>query len=164
MTGMTQPLALDADLLRALKRVVGSYESPGPRRDDLAQEVALAVHLALPRFRGDASLRTYALRVAHNVCLRHVTRQRARDARSGGDVPLEDPSPGVDEQLDGRRSKERLLSAVRQLPIAQRQDITLALESLTGAEIAQVLGISDNAVHIRLHRARKRLQTLLESP
>ncbi len=161
---MSPPVSLPADLVRALKRTVGSYAPPGPLRDDLAQDVALAVHLALPRFRGDASVRTFVLRIAHNVCLRHVTRQRARQHNEDNDVQVADPRLGPEDQAALRQDHERLLSAVRRLPLAQRQVITLALEELTGTEIAEVLGISDNAVHIRLHRARVQLRALLEAP
>ena len=154
---------IDADLKRALKRVVGSYLPPGPERDDLAQEVALAMHLALPRFRGEAALRTFVLRTAHNVCVRHVTRRRARHAREAPEAPVPDPRPGADVQISRHQGQERLLSAVRQLPLSQRQVITLALEELPGPEIALALGITENAVHIRLHRARVKLRALLET-
>lgn len=161
---MKQQAPIDPQLERALKRVVASYLPPGAARDDLAQEVALAVHLALPRFRGESSLRTYLLRTAHNVCLRQVTRQRARHAQESPEQATPDPRPSPEARLATKQREQRLLAAVRQLPISQRQVITLALEELTGPEIAAVLGISDNAVHIRLHRARHALASLLEKP
>ena len=60
----------------ALARVVASYAPPGADREDLAQEVAMALVRGLPAFRGEASLRTYVMRIAHNVCLREVMRHR----------------------------------------------------------------------------------------
>ena len=54
-----------------------------------------------------------------------------------------------------------LLSAVHSLPESMRQVLTLNLEGLSGAEIADVLGISENNVHVRLTRARKALQEAL---
>ena len=61
----------------ALARIVASYAPPGADREDLAQEVAMALVRALPTFRGEASLRTYVMRVARNVCLREAMRHRA---------------------------------------------------------------------------------------
>ena len=160
------PPELTPELTAALKRVVGSYCPVGAERDDLAQEIALALHLALPQFRGESSLRTFALRIAHNVALRFVTRQRARQRHETAE-DLEsitaDAAPGPESRLSQKRSSERLLHAVRALPLAQRAVITLALEELSGPEISQVLGISENAVHIRLHRARAQLKVLLEA-
>jgi RNA polymerase sigma-70 factor (ECF subfamily) len=55
------------------------------------------------------------------------------------------------------------MRAVRRLPLPQRQVLMLALEELSHAESAQILGISENAVATRLHRARERLRAELES-
>lgn len=161
---MRPPTAIPPELNAALKRVAASYLPAGPERDDLAQEIALALHLALPQFRGESSLRTFALRIAHNVALRHVTRQRARDRReTAEDLERADAAPGPEARLSEKRSSERLLRAVRALPLSLRAVITLALEELSGPEISQVLGISENAVHIRLHRARAQLRASLEA-
>ena len=61
-----------------------------------------------------------------------------------------------------REDGARLLSAMQELPIGLRQVLTLALEKLPQGEIADVLGITENAVAIRMHRARRLLRTLLE--
>ena len=61
-----------------------------------------------------------------------------------------------------REDGARLLSAMQELPIGLRQVLTLALEELPQGEIADVLGITENAVAIRMHRARRLLRTLLE--
>src|SRR2546426_9436686 len=57
-----------------LWRVIASYAPRGPERDDLAQDVLVAVWLALPRFRGESSssAKTFVLRVAHKRCLSHA--------------------------------------------------------------------------------------------
>ena len=77
MTGMTSFDDMLGEHGAALARVVASYAPPGPDRDELAQEVALALVTALPRHRGDSGLKTYVLRIAHNVSLRHAVRRRA---------------------------------------------------------------------------------------
>lgn len=61
----------------ALWRVIATYAPTGAERDDLAQEVLLAVWKALPRFRGESSAKTFVLRIAHNRCL---SAGRAREA------------------------------------------------------------------------------------
>ena len=58
--------------------------------------------------------------------------------------------PGVGEHDDD-------VDAVRELPMGQRQLVTLALEGLSYAEMAEVLDISGNLVGVRLNRARKAL-------
>jgi RNA polymerase sigma factor (sigma-70 family) len=55
----------------------------------------------------------------------------------------------------------RLAQAIRSLPVAYRQVITMALEELPHADIALVLGISDSNVAVRLSRARAMLREKL---
>jgi len=145
----------------ALSRVVASYAPPGADRDDLAQEVSAALVQALHRFRGDASLKTFALRVAHNVCLRHSLRRRKWQLDS--DVELVDPRASPESTAAQRQRENHLLVAIRQLPVGLRQVLALALEDLSHREIGEVLGISENAVGIRMHRARAALKTQLEA-
>ncbi len=71
-------LSLDGSSLR---RVAATYARSADQRADLSQEIALALCRALPQFRGESSVRTFALRVAHNAALAAATQQRAHDAR-----------------------------------------------------------------------------------
>lgn len=146
----------------ALVRVTASYESLPQAREDLLQEILLAIWKALPSFRGDCSEKTFALRVAHNRCLTHVWK-RGKSPQSRADIP-EVPDARKDPEalaIDARR-RETLLAAIRALPVNYRQVITLALEDLTPAEIATVLGVTENNVAVRLNRARKALRRILE--
>jgi len=147
----------------AIWRVVASYAARGPEHDDLAQEVLVAVWQALPRFRGESSVKTFVLRIAHNRCL-SLAWQRARrpSAPTAELIHLPDPSPAIDEQVATRQRTERLFEHVRTLPLGQRQVLTLALEGLSHAEIAAVVGITAENVAVRLGRAREALRRSLE--
>jgi RNA polymerase sigma-70 factor (ECF subfamily) len=57
---------------------------------------------------------------------------------------------------------ERFLAHVRTLPLGQRQVLTLALEGLSHAEIAEVVGITPQNVAVRLGRARDALRRSME--
>jgi RNA polymerase sigma factor (sigma-70 family) len=133
------------------------YAPPGSDRDDLLQEIYLALLSALPRYRGESSLRTYVLRVAHNCGIRRVGRRRsAASPLDEGDHAS--PAPGPDRQAQARQEVEQLATAVRELPLGARQVLVLTLEGLSQREIGQVLGIEDNVVSVRLHRARSVLR------
>jgi RNA polymerase sigma-70 factor (ECF subfamily) len=147
----------------ALWRVVASYAPAGAERDDLAQEVLLAVWQALPRFRGDSSPRSFVLRIAHNRCLSHAWRRAKRRRQDGGEpIDVVDPRPGADEQVAIQQRAERFLRHVRTLPLGQREVLVLALEGLPHAEIAAVVGITTANVAVRLGRAREALRRSLE--
>ena len=120
----------------------------------------MALWRALPRFRGESSLRTFVLRVAHNRAISFALRRRRFE-----DLPEErpdpDPAPLADERLIDEQQRDRLFHAIRTLPEAQRQAVMLYLEGLSQREIAELQETSDNNVAVRLTRARKALRTLL---
>jgi len=146
----------------SLSRLASSYESETHAREDLLQEIRLAIWVALPRFRRESSLRTFVFRVAHNRALTHVwRRKRAGVSEEAEELPDPRSSPEVDAMQ--RVDQLRLIEAIRQLPIPFRQVLTLALEDLTHAEIAAVLGISENNVAVRMNRARNLLREKLGS-
>jgi RNA polymerase sigma factor (sigma-70 family) len=146
----------------ALVRLTSSYESIPQAREDLLQEILLAIWKALPGFRGDCSEKTFALRVAHNRCLTHIWR-RGKSPQSEADLPeVADPRKNPETMAIDSRRREALLAAIRVLPVNYRQVITLALEDLTPPEIASVLGVTENNVAVRLNRARKALRKILE--
>jgi len=149
----------------ALVRLTACYESRPEAREDLLQEILVALWKALPTFRGDCSEKTFALRVAHNRCLTHVWR-RGKSRESEGTLPeIPDPRRSPEALAIENRRREVLLAAIRALPVNYRQVITLALEDLAPAEIAAVLGVTENNVAVRLNRARKTLRQILgETP
>jgi RNA polymerase sigma factor (sigma-70 family) len=151
----------------ALRRVAGAYEKDPGRREDLFQDVCLAVWQALPRFRGDSSERTFVFRIAHNRGLTHRSR-RGPDAAAGEDLEtaaerLADPGPGPEAAAHEGERRERLRQAVLALPLEPRQILSLTLEGLSNLEIADVLGITENNVAVRLSRARRALRQILET-
>ena len=100
------------------------------------------------------------MRIAHNVCLRQVMRQRRWKVDPVGE--LVDPAASPERNAMQREDGSRLMAAIRRLPVGLRQVLTLALEELPQREIAAVLEITENAVAIRVHRARRLLKAELE--
>ncbi|GHF13448.1 DNA-directed RNA polymerase sigma-70 factor [Kordiimonas sediminis] len=143
-------------------RIAGSYEANPDLRRDLNQEILFSVWKALPSFRGDASVKTFIARIAHNICVSHV----AKIMRSPREMELQDQftsdAATPEEAADANRQKEMLAAAIRTLPLEWRQPLSLTLESFTPKEIADVLGVSPNIVSIRLTRAKAALKQKLE--
>jgi RNA polymerase sigma-70 factor (ECF subfamily) len=142
----------------SLFRLACSYESAPDAREDLLQEVHLALWKALPGFRGECSLRTFVYRVAHNRGLTHVWRRRTTPVACEDLDEIGDSAPSPEASAIRRDGEASLMDAIRKLPVVYRQVITMALEELPQAEIAAVLGITENNVAVRLNRARKLLR------
>ena len=145
----------------ALSRIAGSYERTPAARDDLVQDMILALMQALPRFRGESALGTFVYRVATNQAIDRLARRVPASIELTDAPDLPDPAPGPDVQYGEHARRERLLAAVRRLPLSLRQVIILVLEGLSQADIGAILGITDNNVAVRANRARARLRELL---
>jgi RNA polymerase sigma factor (sigma-70 family) len=148
---------------RSLARLAASYARRGSERDDLFQEIALAIWRALPGFRFECSERTFVFRIAHNRGISYLARRRTPEAGVDETMALPDRRPNPEQALSADEESNRLARAVQVLPLAHRQVVTLALEGLSYAEIAEVLGISDSNVGARLTRARTMLRELLRN-
>lgn len=146
----------------AIRRLIGSYERDPSRRQDLAQDIWLAVWQALPGFRDDCSERTFVYRIAHNRAVSHIEHwQRRRTDPLDDDAPVVADGPDPERSLSQQQRRERLLAAVQNLPLNLRQVVVLTLEGLSHAEVADIVGITENNVAVRMTRARAELTRVL---
>lgn len=151
------------DLLRryvpALRRLARSYTRDAIEQDDLLQEIAMGLWTALPNFRGDSSERTWLYRVAHNTAISFVTyRKRLMQREQGGNLPeMPATTANPESTVIGDQQRARLWAAVEELPLTDRQIVTLYFEGLSAAEIEGVTGLSAGNVATRLTRARQKL-------
>jgi RNA polymerase sigma-70 factor (ECF subfamily) len=148
----------------AIRRLAASYEREAARSQDLVQDIWLAVWRALPTFRGDCSERTFVFRIAHNRGASHIQHWTLRRTETlEDDAPVTDAGPDPEQAVSEREQRQRLLAAVRRLPLGRRQAVALMLEGLSYREIADVLGVSENSVAVRITRARADLARQLGS-
>ncbi|MCC2616760.1 RNA polymerase sigma factor [Aestuariibacter halophilus] len=142
-----------------LARIAANHEVNLAVREELLQEISVAVWHGLARFRGEASVKTYIARIAHNRCVDHVVREQRHYHPLDTDAPVEQaPETFVSESEHVRMD---LHAAMLRLSLGFRQVIGMQLEGFTQSEIAQVLGISEAAVAQRSSRARKQLEQWL---
>ena len=134
-----------------MRRLSSVYAASPSDREDLVQDIFLAVWRALPAFRGDASERTWLYRIAHNVALTWQTRDRRRRLR---EAVLDDHVQPTNEtdlrRLDLNRTIAKMTPADRTLTL-------LWLEGLSAVEIEHVTGVKAGTVAVRLSRIRKQL-------
>lgn len=148
----------------ALRRLAATYERDPSRQQDLVQDIWLAVWQALPTFRGESSERTFVFRIAHNRAVSHIDRwQRRRTDTLDDEAPVVAPGPDPEHSMSTQQRHERLQAAVLSLPLGLRQVVVLTLEGLSHAEVAEIVGISENNVAVRLTRAKAALSRLLEA-
>lgn len=159
-------------LLRLARRFLSNEEDA---RDAL-QDAMLAVHRSIGSFEGTSTLSTWLHRIVVNASLMRLRSKRRRPeetdiepllpsfAEDGHQVTPSVPWLETPEALLEREETRTLVrEAIDQLPDSYRIVLLLRdIEEKSTEETAAILGISGNAVKIRLHRARQALRTLLD--
>ena len=163
-------LRVDEVLRRQIRARIARLVADAADVEDLTQETLLRVMRGLPRFRGDASLTTWALRIAGNVVIDHRRRIgcRPESEPAPGDEALADleesREPRPEDDLEQRISADCLRGAMALLSASYRQVFELHdLAGLDLAEVAELLDLPLSTVKIRVHRARRRLRQACES-
>ncbi len=146
-------------------RVARAYTVNEEDREDLAQEILLQLWCSLPRFEGRAKESTWIYRVALNTALawRRADarrRQRFTPLLEVEDIPVDEAARRT--RLDNEEALARLYAAIRALPKVDAALVMLHLDGLSYRETAEVLGISESNVGVKLTRARKALADLMK--
>ncbi len=143
----------------ALQRLARAMEADPGRRQDLLQEMHVALWRSLAGFDGRCSLKTWVYRVAHNTASTHVGREVRRNRGLVGEeaiAPVASPdNPASDYERED--ALERLNAWIRALKPADRQVMTLYLEELDAPSIAEITGFTPGAVMTRISRLKARL-------
>lgn len=128
--------------------------------EEVLQDVMLAAWEHAAGFRGDSKVRTWLLSIARN---RAINAQRRSSPQF---VMLDESASAFDttplERVERRSQEQMLRAAIRQLPPFHQEILTLVFyHQLSGAEVAQVLGVNLGTVKSRLHRAKDLLRRVL---
>jgi RNA polymerase sigma-70 factor (ECF subfamily) len=134
-------------------------------RDDLYQEILFQIWRALPGLKEDAYAGTWLYRVALNTSISFIRKHAGRNNRATACGPDDlarhiESAQKPDESDDARLA--RLYKAIARLNEVEKALVTLFLEDLSYDEMAEVLGLSASNVGVMLHRAKKKLLTLMQ--
>jgi RNA polymerase sigma-70 factor, ECF subfamily len=135
--------------------------------EEVAQEVFLGAYAAMPRFRREASVRTWLLAIARKQCLKALRDRRRRRrleeeqqqaiARGAHRAPVDPP------EEDPEVLRQRVRRGLDRLGLAERTVLLLRYETgLTLVEVAHIVGRSEAGVRRQLARALAQLRTALE--
>jgi RNA polymerase sigma-70 factor (ECF subfamily) len=148
----------------SVMKVARAYTLTGDECQDLAQEILLQAWRSLPNFERKASAATWFYRVALHTAMNWHRKDKPRRARQQPLLEVQSViTEGCDsaQQAQQRETVEQLYRAIHQLPRADAALVLLYLDDLSYREMADVLGISESNVGVKLNRAKKTLSALM---
>ncbi|HEX7281107.1 MAG TPA: sigma-70 family RNA polymerase sigma factor [Vicinamibacterales bacterium] len=158
-------------MLAVTRRILDSEDDA----KDAVQEAFLSAFRSLPQFEGGSLLSTWLHRIAVNAALMKLRTRRRKPERSIETLLPEYLADGhhaedfhdwnlpADRAMIGAEQRAIVRKCIGELPDNYRTVLVLRdIEELDTEETAARLGMTPNAVKIRLHRARQALRTLLD--
>jgi RNA polymerase sigma-70 factor (ECF subfamily) len=149
----------------SVMKVARAYTLTNEECQDLAQEILLQAWRSLPKFEGKANVATWFYRVALLTAMNWHRKEKPRRSKQ---QPLLEVhavvTDGLDtgEQAQQRERVEQVYDAIHQLPKTDAALVLLYLDELSYREMAEVLGISESNVGVKLNRATKALSELIK--
>lgn len=132
-------------------RLCMGYVNDTELAQDLAQETFIIVWQQLPKFRNESSIGTWIFRIASNNCLRQIEKEK-RFAKTDLPINLEEKKQeSMEPQI------QMLYQLISELQETDRIIISLELEEVKQAEIANIVGLSESNIRVKIHRIKEKL-------
>ena len=153
----TEFLALIDQHQGTLHKVCRLYRDTREDQEDLFQEIIYQLWRALPSFAGTAKFTTWMYRIALNTAMAAYRKNKPR-------LVLGDSLPErADEDWDAERQhrEEKMFAALKQLNDPEKALIALYLDDLSYREIAELTGLTENNVGVKLNRIKTKVKKIL---
>ena len=148
------------EILDTYKSVIAKvcciYASPTVDFDDLYQETVINLWNGFDKFRGEAKISTWIYRAAINTCITWIRRNK----KHNDNISLEADMPIFVEENSKMADYKRLHSMIAKLLPLEKAIITLWLEEKSYEEIADITGLSQNNVAVKLHRIKEKMSKM----
>lgn len=138
-------------------RLSMGYLNDTDKAKDLTQETFISVWQNLSKFRNESSIGTWIFRIASNHCLRQIEKESKMLKAEFPKELKEDVRTENDSKL------EFLYKSISELPETDRIIISLELEDIKQSEIAEIIGLSEANVRVKIHRIKEKLTKKFES-
>ena len=132
-------------------RVCMGYVNDSDWAKDITQETFITVWEQLPNFRNEAAIGTWIFRIASNQCLRQIEKQ---NRISKIELPFQ-----VEEKIEHSNEEKIkfLYKCISELNETDRLIISMELEDVKQSEIAEIIGISEVNIRVRIYRIKEKL-------
>jgi RNA polymerase sigma-70 factor (ECF subfamily) len=139
-------------------KVCKMYRDSREDQEDLFQEIVLQLWKAYPKFREESKVSTWMYRIALNTAIA-TFRKNKIELEFKESISKDYNSNYIEVESE---NEERMFEAIRSLNKAERALIALYLEDYTLREIAEVTGITENYVGVKISRIKEKLIKILK--
>ena len=149
-----------------LRRVARLYCQDADDRQDLFQEMVLQLWRAWPRYvpQANAKLSTWLYRIALNVAISNLRQRTRRPQPLSLDGQTLELAQETEPACYEPEEMAALYSAINRLSDVDKAFVLLYLEERTYEEMADILGITQNNVRVKMHRVQDKIRQLLTRP
>lgn len=145
-------------------RICRSYTADNEDAKDLFQEVLLNLWKSLPSFKNQSNIDTWVYRITINICLRA---KQFSDKKQKHFVRLESINiENIEDTITPNENEKlflKLSESIKLLEGIEKSIILLHLEGISYKEIAQVFGLTENHIAVKIKRTKSKLLTFMKS-
>jgi RNA polymerase sigma-70 factor (ECF subfamily) len=145
-------------------RICCSYVRNYDNRQDLFQEIFTNIWKSLGSFRNESHINTWIYRISINTAISFCKLQNRNNKRCEEikqDIFSEDEKL-LDQKKIQEVEIEKMFDAISQLPLLEKTIVSLQLEGLDHARIAEICDLTEGTVRVRFHRIKKKLKQIME--
>jgi RNA polymerase sigma-70 factor (ECF subfamily) len=149
-----------------IRRICSYYNSNATDQQDMFQEILVNIWKSLDNFRGESAINTWIYRIAVNTSLSYTGKAYKHLKLMINSDLINLNSILDDENLKAKQLHEQQLEHLQNelntLSVIDKALISLMLEGLTTKEIADVIGITESNVKVKIHRIKRQLRKRME--
>jgi RNA polymerase sigma-70 factor (ECF subfamily) len=143
-------------------KVCGMYRHDPDDKKDLFQEIVIQLWRAFPKFRQESKISTWIYQIALNVAISDFRKESRRPQK----VELSENILNISDENYDNTTDEKLKilhHAIAQLSEIEKAIVMLYFEEKDNEEIAEIVGITQNNVRVKMTRIREKLRTMIMS-
>ncbi|MEO0895598.1 MAG: sigma-70 family RNA polymerase sigma factor [Bacteroidota bacterium] len=139
-----------------IHKICHLYRDHQEDKEDLFQEILYQLWKAYPSFRGNSKITTWMYRIGLNTAMASFRKRKPDISNS-----LDQMGETISEEEVGDALSEQLKQAIKLLNEGDRALVALYLDDLSYMEMAEILGITENHVGVKLTRIREKLKKII---
>ncbi|ATP56016.1 RNA polymerase subunit sigma-70 [Pedobacter ginsengisoli] len=140
-----------------IHKICRLYRDSKEDREDLFQEIAYQLWKSFASYKGEAKISTWMYRIALNTAIASF-RKKKLNVEYRPELP---ELPYFEESDEYQIRQERLFAVLKQLNESEKAIITLYLDELSYKQIAEIIGINENNLGVKLNRIKLKIQKLI---